>query len=32
MPENLQNAVIAVEDKDFRSEPGINVKRTIAAA
>ena len=28
MPENLQNAVIAVEDKDFRSEPGINVKRT----
>ena len=32
MPEDLQNAVIAVEDKDFRSEPGINVKRTIAAA
>ena len=31
MPENLQNAVIAVEDKNFRSEPGINVKRTIAA-
>ena len=28
MPEDLQNAVIAVEDKDFRSEPGINVKRT----
>ena len=27
MPEDLQNAVIAVEDKDFRSEPGINVKR-----
>ena len=47
MPEDLQNAVIAIEDKNFRcllytsdaaddkalrSEPGINVKRTIAAA
>ena len=31
MPENLQNAVIAVEDKNFRNEPGINLKRTIAA-
>ena len=29
MPENLQNAVIAVEDKDFRSEPGINVKSAL---
>lgn len=33
MPKNLQNAVIAVEDKDFYSEQfGINPKRTIAAA
>ena len=32
MPENLQHAVIAVEDKDFMTEPGINIKRTIAAA
>ena len=31
IPENLQNAVIAVEDKNFRNEPGINLKRTIAA-
>lgn len=26
MPENLQNAVIAIEDKNFRTEPGINLK------
>ncbi len=33
MPKNLQNAVIAVEDKDFYSEEfGINPKRTLAAA
>ncbi len=32
MPENLQNAVIAIEDKDFYDEPGINIKRTIGAA
>ncbi|MEE0800197.1 MAG: transglycosylase domain-containing protein [Gemmiger sp.] len=32
MPEDLQNAVIAIEDKDFMNEPGINIKRTIAAA
>lgn len=32
MPENLQNAVIAIEDKDFYNEPGINLKRTVAAA
>ena len=32
MPENLQNAVIAIEDKDFYNEPGINFKRTVAAA
>ena len=32
MPENLQNAVIAIEDKDFYNEPGINLKRTIGAA
>ena len=32
MPENLQNAVVAIEDKDFYNEPGINIKRTIAAA
>lgn len=31
IPVNLQNAVIAVEDKDFLSEPGVNFKRTIAA-
>ena len=29
---NLQNAVIAIEDKDFYNEPGINIKRTIGAA
>ena len=32
MPENLQHAVIAIEDKDFYNEPGINIKRTIGAA
>lgn len=32
MPEDLQNAVIAIEDKDFYNEPGINLKRTIGAA
>lgn len=32
MPENLQNAVIAIEDKNFRTEPGINLKSTIGAA
>lgn len=32
MPENLQNAVIAIEDKNFRTEPGINLKGTIGAA
>lgn len=31
MPEYLQQAVIAVEDKDFMNEPGINIKRTIGA-
>ena len=25
MPEDLQNAVIAIEDKDFYNEPGINL-------
>ena len=32
MPENLQNAVIAIEDKNFRTEPGIHLKGTIGAA
>ena len=32
MPENLQHAVIAIEDKNFRTEPGINLKGTIGAA
>ena len=32
MPENLQNAVIAIEDKNFYTEPGINLKGTIGAA
>lgn len=32
MPEDLQHAVIAIEDKDFYNEPGINFKRTVAAA
>ena len=32
MPDNLKNAVIAIEDKNFRTEPGINLKGTIGAA
>lgn len=32
IPENLQNAFIAIEDKDFRTEPGVNFKRTVLAA
>lgn len=32
IPENLQNAFIAVEDKDFRHHKGVNYKRTISAA
>lgn len=32
MPKDLQNAVVAIEDKNFYNEPGINIKRTIAAA
>jgi penicillin-binding protein 1A len=32
IPVNLQHAVVAIEDKDFYNEPGVNVKRTIAAA
>ena len=32
IPENLQHAVIAIEDKDFYDEIGVNFKRTIAAA
>ena len=32
IPENLQNAFIAVEDKDFRSHSGVNYKRTFSAA
>ena len=32
MPEDLQNAVIAIEDKNFWTEPGINLKGTIGAA
>lgn len=31
IPENLQWAFICTEDKDFYSEPGVNIKRTIAA-
>lgn len=31
IPENLQNAFICTEDKDFYTEPGVNFKRTIAA-
>lgn len=32
MPENLQHAVVAIEDKDFyENDLGINVKRTIGA-
>ena len=32
IPENLQHAVIAIEDKEFYDEIGVNFKRTIAAA
>ena len=33
MPEDLQHAVVAIEDKDFYNNPlGINIKRTIGAA
>ncbi len=32
MPDNLKNAVVAIEDKNFRTEPGINLKGTIGAA
>ena len=32
IPENLQHAVIAIEDKNFYDEIGVNFKRTIAAA
>ena len=33
MPEDLQHAVVAIEDKDFYNNPlGINLKRTIGAA
>ena len=32
IPLHLQQAVIAVEDMNFYNEPGINIKRTIAAA
>ena len=32
IPEDLQHAVIAIEDKDFYNEIGVNFKRTIAAA
>lgn len=32
IPQDLQNAFIAIEDKDFRTEPGVNFKRTILAA
>ena len=32
MPEDLQHAVVAIEDKDFYNNPlGINIKRTIGA-
>ncbi len=31
IPENLRNAFICTEDKDFYSEPGVNFKRTIGA-
>ena len=31
VPENLQWAFICTEDKDFYNEPGVNIKRTIAA-
>lgn len=32
IPENLQHAVVAIEDKDFYKSIGVNFKRTIAAA
>ncbi len=32
IPENLQHAVVAIEDKDFYNSIGVNFKRTIAAA
>ncbi len=32
VPENLQNAVVAIEDKNFYNEIGVNFTRTIAAA
>ena len=32
IPENLQHAVIAIDDNDFYDEIGVNFKRTIAAA
>lgn len=32
IPEDLQHAVIAIEDKNFYNEIGVNFKRTIAAA
>ena len=32
IPKNLQNAVVAIEDKNFYNEIGVNFKRTIAAA
>ncbi len=32
IPEDLQHAVIAIEDKNFYDEIGVNFKRTIAAA
>ena len=32
IPENLQHAVVAIEDKDFYDSIGVNFKRTIAAA
>ena len=31
IPKDLQNAVVAVEDKPFWTEPGVNFKRTIGA-
>ena len=32
IPENLQHAVVAIEDKNFYDSIGVNFKRTIAAA
>ncbi|MGN0975207.1 MAG: transglycosylase domain-containing protein [Gemmiger sp.] len=31
IPENLQNAVVAIEDKDFWTSHGVNFKRTLGA-